>query len=287
MSGSIEEFETSGKLAPMRNTHSVGIRLVVFDWTGTLIDHGSRAPLLAMMATFQRARIELTPIQARVGTELNQRDRIETILRIPEVLRRFRGAHGRSPDRDDIDQLLTAYAPEQLSALQHCSELIDGVTAAASFLRQREIAIATATDYSREAAALALDRAQQQGFVPDYAICADDLRAGTSAAFKIHACMRASEIYHAREVLVVGDTLLDNLACLEGGYARVGVAATGHEVGLPSSEWNDLPLPKRNALLANAHRSLRDAGAQFVLDTLHELPLVVEHIQARRLSSAA
>jgi phosphonoacetaldehyde hydrolase len=103
----------------------------------------------------------------------------------------------------------------------------------------------------------------------------------------IHACMEALEIHRVREVLVVGDTLLGIVAGRNGGCPSVGVAGTGNEVGLTSPEWNALELRERNALLANAHRNLRDAGADFVIDTLSELPLVVDCIEERRLSSAA
>jgi phosphonoacetaldehyde hydrolase len=85
----------------------------------------------------------------------------------------------------------------------------------------------------------------------------------------------------------VGDTTLDVLAACNAGCFSVAVAGTGNEVGLSSSEWEELSIDARNAALAHAHRTLRDAGADFVIDTLAELPLVVKHIAEHGLSSAA
>jgi len=266
----------------MRTTPGTSIRLVVFDWTGTLIDHGGVAPVRAMMAAFGNSGVMLTSGQARTGIGLRKRDHIESILRIPDVLRRFRSVYGRAPSQTDIDALLAGYLPEQCSAIRRYGELIDGALASVAVLRKRGIAIATITGYCREAAELVLDSARQQGFTPDYSVCADDILAARPTPFMVHGCMQALAIERPREVLVVGDTLLDSAA-----WTRVGVAATGNEVGLTSCEWHALSISERNAWLANAHGSLRDAGADFVIDTLHELPLVVSHIEQRRLSSAA
>jgi phosphonoacetaldehyde hydrolase len=71
------------------------------------------------------------------------------------------------------------------------------------------------------------------------------------------------------------------------GCTRVGVASTGDEVGLNRGAWSKLTLGEQNAYLAHAHRNLHDAGADFVIDSLHELPLVLERIAERGLSSAA
>jgi phosphonoacetaldehyde hydrolase len=259
--------------------------LVVFDWTGTLIDHGGVAPVRAMMATFGHNGVALTSGQARSGIGLRKREHIESILRIPDVLRKFRGVHGRAPGRDDIDALLTAYLPEELNAIRRYGQLIDGAAASVDVLRKRGIAIATTTGYCRDAAELVLECARQQGFAPDYAVCADDVLAARPTPFMVHACMQALQVERPREVLVVGDPLLGSVA--DCHWTRVGVAASGNEVGLANSEWGALSHAERNAWLANAHGTLRDAGADFVIDTLQELPLVVSHIEERRLSSAA
>lgn len=85
----------------------------------------------------------------------------------------------------------------------------------------------------------------------------------------------------------MGDTAADIASAANGGCTSLGVAGTGNQVGLTHAAWSSLELRERNALLADAHRTLRDAGADFVIDTLFELPLVVERIDERALSSAA
>jgi phosphonoacetaldehyde hydrolase len=269
----------------MRKVSSV--KLVVFDWTGTLIDHGGVAPVQAMIAVLAAAGIAVTAAQVRTASAATRREQIAALLRIPDVLRTFLSAHGHEPTRDDIDKLYAAYMPAQIKAIQRFGELIDGAATSFAFLRERGIAVATTTGYFRAAAQRVLDCARQQGLVPDHAVCSDDVSMGRPAPFMVYACMEALKVFRAREVLVVGDTAADIASAANGGCLSLGVAGTGNQVGLTHAAWSRLELRERNALLADAHRTLRDAGADFVIDTLFELPLVVERIDERALSSAA
>jgi len=264
-----------------------GTKLVIFDWAGTLIDHGCFAPVLALQSAFETVGLTVSKAQVRSLLGLRTQDLIASLLRIPSVSRSFEGQFARKPDAADVDRLYAAYIPAQLASIERCSALIDGAFASFASLREQGIAIATAACDFRAASELVLECARKQGLVPDFAICADDVTAGRPAPFMLHACMQALRVERAREVLVVGDTPLDVLTARNAGCLSTGVAGTGNEVGLTSAEWEELTLPARNAALANAHRTLRDAGADFVIDTLSELPLVIRRIAERGLSSAA
>ncbi len=46
-------------------TNNTQIQAVVFDWAGTTVDFGSRAPILAFMALFKDNKVEIT-VEKRV-----------------------------------------------------------------------------------------------------------------------------------------------------------------------------------------------------------------------------
>src|SRR5688572_7906701 len=131
----------------VRGHEAQGIKLVVFDWAGTLVDHGSIAPVRALVTVFERAGVTVTKNHVRASQGLGKRSQIEHILRVPEVLRSFQAAHGRSPTAADIDQLFDAYVPAQLAAIRRRSELIEDAGSVVSYLREQRIAIATTTGY--------------------------------------------------------------------------------------------------------------------------------------------
>ncbi|MET0389532.1 MAG: phosphonoacetaldehyde hydrolase [Polyangiales bacterium] len=264
-----------------------GIKLVVFDWAGTLIDHGCIAEVSALQRVFQAAGLSLSKGQARRALGGPERELIASLLRTPALLRAFALARGREPDARDVAALHAAYLPALLDAIRERQALIDGALTSVGFLREQHIAIATTSSHGQAASDLVLACARAQGLGPDFAICADEVPAGSPAPCMIQACMQALQVQHARQVLVVGDTPLDVLAARNGGCFSTGVAGTGHEVGLTRDAWDELTLPCKSAALAHAHRSLRDAGADFVIDTLNELPLVIRRIAERGIHSAA
>jgi phosphonoacetaldehyde hydrolase len=271
----------------MAEQNPQGVKLVVFDWAGTLIDHGSMAPVRAIASVFEHAGMHVSEERVRAFHGLDKREHIEQLLRVPEVLRSFHAVRGRAPSSADVEALYAAYVPAQLDAIRRSSKLIHGARECVELLRDRRVAAATSTGYFREAAQLVLRYARQQELVPDFAVCADDVPAGRPAPYMIFACMQALAVTRPREVLVVGDTIHDVMAARNAGCLSAALAGSGNEVGLSSEEWEALSVRARNAALANAHRTFREVGADFVIDSLAELPLVIRHIAEHDMSSAA
>ncbi|MEM7523201.1 MAG: phosphonoacetaldehyde hydrolase, partial [Pseudomonadota bacterium] len=86
------------------------IRLVVFDWAGTLVDCGSRAPALAFVETFARFGVTASEAQARAPMGMPKRPHIEAMLAMPEIAAAWIAAHG-APDAAAVDRLYDAFEP--------------------------------------------------------------------------------------------------------------------------------------------------------------------------------
>ena len=63
---------------------------VIFDWAGTTVDYGSRAPTQAFIEIFRRRGIEITEPEARGPMGLTKRDHIAAIAALPRVARIWR-----------------------------------------------------------------------------------------------------------------------------------------------------------------------------------------------------
>ena len=66
----------------------------------------------------------------------------------------------------------------QLAVLPNYAELVPGLGEVIAALRQRGLRIAATTGYFPEATKLVLELAARQGFVPDCAVGADDVKSG-------------------------------------------------------------------------------------------------------------
>ena len=65
------------------------LKAIVFDWAGTMIDHGSRAPAIVFQEIFHQQGIEITVDQAREPMGMAKREHIAAITRMPYVQKKW------------------------------------------------------------------------------------------------------------------------------------------------------------------------------------------------------
>jgi phosphonoacetaldehyde hydrolase len=257
------------------------VRLVVFDWAGTTVDHGSLAPVGAFVQAFACHGVTLTPAEARGPMGLHKKDHVRALLRLPQVAVRWSAAHRRDWDEADVESLYRALIPIQLEALAAHSGLVPGLTACVEQLRRRGIKIGATTGYFRAAAERVYEAARRQGFVPDHCVCAEDVPEGRPAPWMVFRVMEALRVYPPAAVVKVGDTVPDVEEGLNAGAWSVGVTGSGSEVGCTAEELSALAEPERRAKLEAAARTLRNAGAHAAFSSLAELPALLDDIGGR------
>ena len=101
-------------------------------------------------------------------------------------------------------------------------------------MRARGLKIAASTGYFRAAARAVVEAARSQGYVPDFAIGADDVPAGRPAPWMIFRCMEALDVFPPSSVVKVGDTSVDVEDGRNAGCWSVGVIDSSSEMGLPA-----------------------------------------------------
>jgi phosphonoacetaldehyde hydrolase len=82
-------------------------------------------------------------------------------------------------------------------------------------------------------------------------------------------------------VVKVDDTPPGIAEGLNAGAWAVGLAKTGNEVGLSLEDSNAASPAELEALLSKARETLRRAGAHTVVDSIADVPGVVEDINRR------
>jgi phosphonoacetaldehyde hydrolase len=257
------------------------IRLVILDWAGTTVDHGSRAPLLAFVRVFATRGVPITPEEARGPMGLSKKDHLRALLQLPAVARRWRERHGGDATEDDVDELYRRFMPLQLEGIDEHAELVPELLACVGALRSRGLAIGATTGYFREAAERLYRSAAAQGYRPDHCVCAEEVPAGRPAPWMIFRTMEALGIFPPAAVVKVGDTVPDIHEGLSAGVWSVGVVRSSSEVGCTAPEWAALPAMEQQRRAASCRARLLGAGAHAVVETLAELPAVVDELGAR------
>ena len=257
------------------------IKAVILDWAGTVVDHGSRAPMGAFVEAFAQFGVTISIADARGPMGMAKRDHIRMVGTSPAVATAWRAKHGRDFDDAAIDAIFEAFEPMNVAAVEAHSALIPGAGDALDWCKARGIRIGSTTGYTRPIMERLMPLAAAQGFVPEVTICAGDLAAGRPAPLQIWSALAQMGIWPASSVIKLDDTPPGIGEARAAGCWAVGVAMTGNNPGLSAEELAGLAPAEREALRRSASEQLLRAGAHLVIETIAELPGLIRHVEAR------
>ena len=126
------------------------LKAIVFDWAGTIVDHGSRAPALVFQEVFRRRGVEITAQQAREPMGMAKREHIKAIAAMAPVAEAWRRVHRADCTEADVDAIYADFLPIQKETLRDHSAVIEGVVDVVNWCRQRGLKIGSSTGYTRE-----------------------------------------------------------------------------------------------------------------------------------------
>jgi len=255
-----------------------GLKAVVFDWAGTMIDFGSRAPVVALLLLFDAEGVPISEEEARADMGMAKRDHIAAILGRPRVREAWAARHGAAPDEATVDHLFEAIGPMMFEAANACAVLIPGAVEVAAQLRAAGVKIGSCTGYTREMMAGILPAAAAQGYAPDVLVCAGDTAAGRPSPLMLWKNLVELGVWPATACVKVDDAAVGIAEGRGAGVWTIGVAASGNSVGLTAEALAALPAEDRAARIAHARKVLEDAGAHLVIDTVADLPAALAQL---------
>ena len=242
---------------------SANLQAVVFDWAGTMIDFGSRAPVVALLKLFDGFDVPISEAEARADMGMAKRDHIAAILAQPRVAAAWAARYGKTPDVTDGDRLFARITP-----LMQPADVVRQ-------LRGQGVKIGSCTGYTREMMADILPAAAAQGYTPDCLVCAGDTAFGRPSPLMLWKNMVELGVWPAAAVVKVDDAAVGIAEGRSAGTWTVGVAASGNSVGLSAEALAVLPVEERADRIASARAELLAAGAHVVIDTVADLPAVL------------
>lgn len=266
---------------PAAATAFLHLRAVVFDWAGTLVDHGSRAPMGAFVETFADFGVDISIDEARGPMGMAKRCHIETLLLQPRIAAAWAEAHGNTPNSRDIDALYDAFLPRNIAVAADHSELIAGAAETVARLRRDGLKIGSTTGYTREIMAEIVPCAARQGLVVDALACAGDTPHGRPAPLMMWRVLSELEIWPTARVVKIDDTPVGVQEGLNAGAWSVGVAVSGNAFGCSKPELDALPHEEYARRRDRAIAHLKESGAHAVIDSVADLLPVMHDLDRR------
>lgn len=257
------------------------LKAVVFDWAGTVVDHGSLGPMGVFVEAFAEFGVAITIEEARGPMGIAKRPHVAALLAMPRIAEEWRQVRGTTPTEADVDAVYGVFVPKNVAVAGKFADLIPGAAQAAEALRAAGLKIGTTTGYTREIMAEITPIAAQQGFRPDCMVCTGDAPDGRPTPFLLYKAFLDLAVWPASACIKVDDTEVGIAEGLNAGCWTVGVAVTGNVFGLSRADTEALAPDEFKARREVAAGRLSGAGAHYVIDGVADLMPVVHAIEGR------
>lgn len=259
----------------------MSLKAVILDWAGTMVDHGSLAPLAVFRRAFAQVGVDITDAEARGPMGTPKWHHIQAVGKMPRVAEAWKQAQGHDFCDADVDRLHALFLPMTLGAVADRAELIPGALDAVAAIRSRGLKIGSTTGYDRVTMEALLPLAAKQGYAPDCLVTASDLPLGRPTPLMLYRCLIELQVWPASAVVKVDDTVPGIAEGVSGGAWTVGVTTTGSPFGLSAEDTAALPPQEFAERRDGVARELRAAGADYVIDSVRDLPPILDEIEKR------
>lgn len=262
-------------------TLATSLQAVIFDWAGTTIDHGSRAPTSVVIEVFRQRGIEVTVDEARGPMGKAKRDHLASVFALPRVSAAWAAFYGRPPVDADIDEIYSTFLPLQKKTLSEHCDVIPGVPETIAECRRRGLKIGASTGYTQELMDVVVPLARANGYCPDISVCTDDVSQGRPAPWLLFHAAEALNVFPMSAVVAVDDTPVGIQAGINAGAWTVAVTRTGNSLGLSTAELERLTPTELARRLTAAETEFRQVGADYVIQSVADLLPILDDINAR------
>jgi phosphonoacetaldehyde hydrolase len=254
------------------------INCVILDWAGTAVDFGCFAPVNAFIDAFGEIAIRVTTEEVRKPMGVAKIEHVRQLLRMERINQAFKAAFQRDWNEEDVVKLNQNFEKYLFASLTDYTDPIPHVIDTVSLLRKKGIKFGSTTGYTRAMMDVVEPAAKAKGYYPDNCITPDGFPKGRPAPFMIFKNMIDLDVQSTDCVVKVGDTIEDIREGLNAKVWTIGVIVGSSALGLTETEINNLPEAELQEKKSIVRREMTEAGAHYVLDTITELPGIIEQI---------
>lgn len=254
------------------------IECIIMDWAGTAVDYGCFAPVAAFIESFNEIGTPVTAAETRAHMGLTKVEEIRALFSIERVRTTFEQKFGRPYNEEDVQARYAAFQRVLFASLEDYTDPIPGVVETIAQLRAQGIKVGSTTGYTRSMMDVVLPAAAAKGYVIDNCVTPDGLPGGRPTPYMIYKNMTELAVPSVDCILKYGDTIADIKEGVNAKVWTVGVVMGSNELGLTQEEVTAMPAAELEARKADVRRRMTEAGAHYVVDTIAELPTVIEDI---------
>lgn len=255
------------------------IEAVIFDWAGTTVDYGCFAPVQAFIEVFKEFGMEVTMEETRKPMGMLKWDHIKTMLEMPRIHDLWLQAHGREVENKDIDEMHDAFTGKLMGILDQFSDPKPYVVETIETLRKMGLKIGSTTGYTDQMMEVVTKVAKEKGYEPDFWITPNSVENyGRPYPYMVFENLKHLHVTSVHAVVKVGDTISDIKEGIAAGVTTVGIIEGSSLMGLTQEEFENLTDKEKQLCYEKVEKQYKDAGADYVISTIKELPSLIESL---------
>ncbi len=264
-------------------TYRGKIKAMVLDWSGTLADAYVIAPAVVFVEVFKSQGVEISMEEARGPMGLRKDIHIQKLTEDPVIAARWEKIKGKPPTQADVDAMFAEFVPAQLACLPKYTALLPGVKDAVNGLQKQGIKVGVSTGFTRVMVDVLLKDVIAQGITPDATVAGDEVENGARPApHMVFKNLDLMDISDVKSVVKCDDTVSGIGEAMNAGCWGVGLVRYSNYMNINTlDEEATLSEADIAARMAKTRKILEQAGAHYVIDSLIELPAVIDDINAR------
>jgi phosphonoacetaldehyde hydrolase len=220
--------------------------------------------------------VTLQDAEARADMGKAKADHVQAILAQPRVAAAWTAATGKPPSDADLAAIMDELGPLMQACAAEAATLIPGAAEAVAALRAQGMKIGSSTGYTRDMMGPVLSRAAAQNYAPDHVVCANETPAGRPSPLMIYKACAELGVWPLSRVVKVDDAEAGIAEGRAAGCLTVGITASGNGLGLSQAALAALDPNERAERLAAVAARLVEAGADLVIETVADLPRVLQ-----------
>ena len=181
------------------------LAMVVFDWAGTMVDFGCKAPVLALANAFALEGLSIAERDLRADMGLAKKDHVRALLARSVVAEAWLAQKGQPSDEGDVARIYKNLEGLITETAAEASQLIPGADTLVRTLRGSGLKIASTTGYTRPMMDAVRQRAATQGYLPDLVTCAGDTLQGRPSPLMMYRSALELGVWPMSAVVKVDD----------------------------------------------------------------------------------
>ncbi|NOX39791.1 MAG: phosphonoacetaldehyde hydrolase [Alphaproteobacteria bacterium] len=260
-----------------------GVKALVLDWSGTIADAYVIAPAVVFVEVFKNQGVTISMEEARGPMGLRKDLHIKMLTQDPVIAAHWEAVKGRAPTQADVDAMFVDFVPLQLDCLRKYTTILPGVKDVLVDFQAQGIKIGASTGFVRSMVDILLEDSIKQGFTPDATVAGDEVINGARPdPHMVYKNLDLMNITDIRSVVKCDDTVSGVGEAQNAGCWGVGLVRYSNYMNINSlDEEATLSAAEMQYRMDKTRDILVQSGAHYVIDSLVDLPEVIEDINAR------